>query len=524
MYPILLVDDEPGALKSMKYLLDWEELGFTITGEARNGRQALEMYREGHYALIITDIRMPVMGGLELISHIRAEDDVPIIIMSGYEDFGYVKKALLYGVKDYLLKPAEAEDVQRLLESVARELEERRIMHQKLYHGVQALLENTVRNWATGVIAPAEAMRQLSLLGKAPKAEPGICCLAAELDLPQWEDPDWSDKELQTKLFAARNVLEEAAGSSAVLFPLEEMRFGIVISSMEEPLRQDMIIQLVEKMKAHTKEFAKIGVTMGSGSIVYDTADVSRSLEEARRMLEKVLFLGEHSWTGYSSAADAQAGSLAYAHDIAAIVGAMKEGQFRHGEGLQQQLWQAIASGQAPASHAKSAVVELYVELLRLVRELGAPYERLISPKRDDYETIMGMKTLAGLQQWSERKCKEAAEALELLRRSPAEQMVGTAIRWVNERYGEAISMKSIASSLYVNAAYLGQLFRDETGTSFNEYLLRVRMEKAKELLATTDRKVYEIAAAVGYNDIDWFYKKFKGYAGVSPKEYRMKG
>jgi two-component system response regulator YesN len=236
---VLLVDDEPGALKSVKYLVDWEQTGFVIAGEASNGKQALDLLREQSFALVITDIRMPVMDGIALIAAIREFSDIAVAIMSGYEDFGNAKAAMKYGVKDYLLKPAESEELEQLLRQVRQELER----------------------------------------------------------------------------------------------------------------------------------------------------------------------------------------------------------------------------------------------------------------KNGDVQT----------------RPESAADAVDFVK------------HWVKEHYAEQVSMKSIAASLYMNAAYLGSLFKTQTGVGFNEYVLRVRMEKAKEMLERTDMKVYEVASSVGYNDMDWFYEKFKQYTGVNPGDYSNK-
>jgi len=184
-------------------------------------------------------------------------------------------------------------------------------------------------------------------------------------------------------------------------------------------------------------------------------------------------------------------------------------------------LWGEFASATAGAAQAKPVVIELFVELYRLAREAGANHVRLFDPSIGDYERVMRAKTLEELYRLARDKCVDALDLLHGMRELRPNKIVEAMKQLVQEHYRDNISLRSVAQQIYMNPNYLGKLFKTNAGIAFNDYVLQVRMEKAKELLATSDMKVYEIANEVGFGELDWFYKRFKAYTGVSTSEYR---
>ncbi|HZG58555.1 helix-turn-helix transcriptional regulator, partial [Paenibacillus sp.] len=172
-------------------------------------------------------------------------------------------------------------------------------------------------------------------------------------------------------------------------------------------------------------------------------------------------------------------------------------------------------------AQAKLVVIELFVQLARIARELGASRDRLFDPAFGDYESVMRVKTIEELRRLAERKCEAVLDALGSLQEVRPNKVIEELKRIVQERYMDNVSLRGVAQEIYMNPNYLGKLFKSNAGMSFNDYLLQVRMEKAKELLLHSDMKVYEISQAVGYGELDWFYKRFKAYTGISASEYR---
>ncbi|MFD0714323.1 response regulator [Paenibacillus sp. GCM10027626] len=521
MLNVLLVDDEPGAIKAMKYLLDWEQHGFVVAGEAANGRQAIELLEQHVYALMVTDIRMPGLFGLELIKRIRQFSQIPIIVMSGYKEFDYVKECMKYGVKDYLLKPVAEEDLSRLLMTIKSEISHETLLHKQLYHGIPAMRDQMLKRWVHGYVRDEEIEDQFRMMYMNTEGCSSVCCLVVEMDFMDTVDSFWTDSEIQIKRFAARNVMEEVIGSAGYLFEESEDRFGLVLLG-DDNTDERVVIAIAEAMRDNVINYAKVSVTIGIGDIVNAYKDAVKSFYSAEKMLERKFFLGQESIIASSAfAGEFRRNDLAGVQEVQHILQAVLHGEKEECRRLLQLQMERFAAAEASKSLVRSTVLELFAGLFHLVREKGGSLEKAFDSDRSDYRIIVDSKTMQQLFDYAAQRCIEVISLLDAAKPSQPATTMETVKKIVNDDYGTNLSLKSIAEQIYMNPAYLGQLFKSNEGISFNDYLMRVRMERAKQLLRSTDKKVYEIALEVGYRELDWFYKKFKEYSGVSPSEYR---
>ena len=421
MYDILIVDDEPASLKALEYVLDWECHGFQIAGRAAGGREAFEMMAEQSYSLVVTDIRMPGMDGLELAERIRAVSDVPILILSGYEDFEYARKAMRIGVEDYLMKPVEAAELVDKLEAVRKRLETKTLTEQRLYHALPIMQDQWLRHWAHGLLDDLTILERLALPVPVQDAE-AYSLMLVELNVGPSVKYDRLGPDMKIRRFAVRNIIEDLCGEHGAVFEESDARFGLIRMGRADELREERLAGYARELREQVLRYAKEAVTVSVG----------------------------------------------------------------------------------PAALAWPRLVSSYLAALRLLedRKLTFPRKRERGP---DAEGIL------------------VAQPLDFDREPQARQMVEKVKRLARERFHQNINLRLIAAEVYLNPTYLGQLFMTQEGVSFQQYLLSLRMENAKELLLGTGKKIYEIALEVGYREIDWFYKKFRDYEGMSPGEYREK-
>lgn len=194
-------------------------------------------------------------------------------------------------------------------------------------------------------------------------------------------------------------------------------------------------------------------------------------------------------------------------------------------------LWDSFRAGGGNAGgasagagdHARMTVLELLVQLLQAVKTSGASSDTLFNYELGDYERVMRAKTIDELYAFTASKCIGVLELLRQMKELQPHHVVTEVKKIVQQEYHTNISLRSVAQKVYLNPNYLGKVFKAVTDQSFNDYLLHVRMEKAKQLLLGSNKKVYEIAQEVGYGELDWFYKRFKAYVGISAGEYRGK-
>lgn len=521
MYDVLIVDDEPVARQSLRYLIDWEELGFTVKGEAQDGRQALEMLRSHRYALVLTDIRMPVLNGLEMAAEMQEFTDTPVVILSGYDDFAYAREGLRLGVKEYLLKPVDEEDLIALLKKLAAGLREQQLLEKRQRLGLSAGRDQLLRRWVHGQIAARELEEQLRLLG-LQAAEERYACLLLELDFIA--DGEMPDRDTELLRFAIRNIAEEVTSGRGYVFEESEERIGILLGGPAEEMGAGECRQWAERLLQSARKYAKASVTVGIGG-VGPAAEIKQSWSQAEEALDGKFLSGAGTVLvphGKTEAAAGEPGTPGTLRALEADVLEMVRG-CRRADAMRAlaRLWECFRVEQVPESRAKMSVLELLIQLFRLMKEQGASHDRLFDPSLGDYDRIMRIKTMDELLRFTESKCGDVVEAMLRTKEVRPNKIVAEVKRIVQEQYGGPISLRDVAATIYMNPNYLGKLFKANTDQSFNDYVLQVRMEKAKELLLHTDKKVYEIAQEVGFSELDWFYKRFKAYTGVSTGDYR---
>ncbi|WP_337912837.1 response regulator [Cohnella zeiphila] len=517
---MLIVDDEPGALKALKYLLDWESYGFEVAGEAANGREALDRLAEDEFSLIVTDIRMPGIDGLELIRRVRELSGIPILVMSGFEEFEYVKACLKFGIKDYLLKPVAEEDLGRLLQDVREDLNRVRKLNRQLYHGMKAMRDQVLRQWASGAMRTQDAEERFRLteLPLDPSRH-AACCLLVEMDFMDETDVFLTDGTIQVLRFAVRNIMEEIVGDGGCVFELTDQRFGILLYEERDRLTAEDVLSVADGVQVHVTRYAKVSVTIGIGDIVWPASSIPRSFAVAEKMLDRKFFAGGNAVIWKATFDEETPGEGT--RELQPLLDAVACADEKQVHLLLKRQMERFAAGGARPAQVRSYMLELFVNLFHLLMKEGVRAESLF---RDGGGSLAALeaKTISQLFAYAQTKCTEAI-ALRAASQSPQPVTTVEAIkRIVDAEYGSGtISLKAISEQIYMNPAYLGQLFKSAEGMSFNDYLLRVRMEKAKELLRKTDKKVLEVAMDVGYRELNWFYKKFKEYTGVSTSEFR---
>ncbi|MBM7563435.1 response regulator [Paenibacillus sacheonensis] len=521
MYDVLIVEDEPIARESLKYLIDWQALGFEIKGEAENGQQALAMMRGHYYSLVLTDIRMPVMSGLEFIAELRKFSGAEVIILTGYDDFEYARQGLKLGVQDYLLKPVDEDDLAAVIERIKGDLDLKYRTRKQLDLGVSALRDRFFKQWAHGQVKAGEFLEQSKLLGVSVDW-PSTCCLVVEMDFVQALHAYWTDQELSLKRFAIRNIIEDVCGDGGSVFEESEERFAVLCKgSGDEKDDLSGAFQLAERLASAISLYAKETVSIGVGHVVDSREAVPQSFAAAEKALDGKFLHGKNAiLTGMpGEAKDTEQTELRAMEEN--VIEAMKTFRLDRVREALHALKEAYRSSRVEPGVIKLRVLEQLIQLFHVVKEAGANHALLFDSQFGDYDHVMTIRTIDELHRFIEDKCLSAFELLVRMKEQQPNKVFVTVQKLVQEQFQTPISLRSIAQQVYMNPHYLGKLFKANAGTSFNEYLLRIRMEKAKELLRFTDKKVYEIAQEVGFGELDWFYKRFKLYTGLSAGEYR---
>ncbi|MFC3802527.1 response regulator [Cohnella sp. GCM10012308] len=536
MYSVLIVDDEPLARQSLRYLIDWKSLGYRIAAEAADGAEALAVMKAQPISLVLTDIRMPVMNGLAFVERLREFSDAAVVILSGYDDFEYARQGMKMGVKDYLLKPVDEDDLEALLRRVSSELAARSRQDRRQHLGESLQRELLLRRWTQG---QADADELEALRDLLPWKERGgsYACLLIEMDFV-YGGAALSERDIALKRFAVQNIAEEVCMGVGSLFEASEDRYGIVlrVAEADRVAGADRVAEadrtseaLAARIAESVALYAKETVSVGVGHAVADPARAAESYAAAEEALAAKFLQGGAAVLRRleppAEGGDAQGRPAepvkAFMAQLERVLAAVRSQDRAATEQALASMRRSLPHSGLSAGAMRTAILYALVQLHQLLKEQGADPSPLFAREIGDYGRVMTSRTADELLRFAEGKYIGVLEQLARMRAVKPNRVIAEAKAMIEAHYGENLSLRSIADRVFLNPNHLGKLFKSVTGLSFNDYLLQVRMAHAKRMLRETDLKVYEIASSVGYTELDWFYKRFKAFTGVSAGEYR---
>ncbi|WP_410770451.1 response regulator [Fontibacillus sp. BL9] len=502
---VLLVDDEPWVLEGLRTMVNWKNHGFQVCGEALNGPDALKMIQELRPELVVTDINMPVLSGLELVEQSNKTLTRPpkFVILSGYDNFNYALTAMRHKVTEYLLKPIDEEEIETILDRVGKRIREEHAAEQSQSR-VQFLFKNNLLNRLIqgeyNEVLEHQAARSLDLETETElrcvlvEAVPGCDDLRQRIQGYFAQEKDRSFQDISGRVGI---IVQEDNFPSAVL---EEICLRMH-RDLSDSLLRPVIVTLSETLKGissirdlylQTLEVGKSKRCQGKEGVFYykyckqpsGTVDVYK--EKIKQLSEKV--------TAYD------------------------ESKIR---GLVDEILNSFASGLQEIEIAKAHIADLELTLCREVADTNGEPDVLMKRMWEQHGSLSGISNYPALKSYVRDLCLEAASFLSRLTLQNENNTIFHVIQYVDREYKNKLQLQDLAKHFHMNATYLGQLFKKETGKPFNEYLNEKRIEEAKSLLKRTQIKISDVALQVGYPNTDYFISKFKSSTGMLPSAYK---
>ncbi|MCE4049353.1 MULTISPECIES: response regulator transcription factor [Bacillaceae] len=499
MFKVLLADDEPIITKGLSAILDWEDYGFEIVHTAESGEEALSYIKENPIDILISDILMGEMSGLDLIQEVKSiRSDTKSIVLTGYQEFDYIKRGLLLGIENYLVKPVDEEELLKTLQSVGQKLKVATAGSQT--KDSTTMLDNTLWGFLTGEVSQHDCLERLALYNiEFNKPFYNVSILNIE---------HFQQSEVVNHI---RHYIETKYSALCLHNPNQEIIIIFDGSSEEELIKQNQ--RLVTDLCNEQKRIGLFYLAMGKPVQMLD--ELNESFTMARDCSAMQLYLEPNVLITDKQALD------------------------RHDEQKQQQEFKdCLVKMLMNAEEESLALVDLFFKNLTEKDNLISPQVAkkytfdLISyihysVRPDDLclytavvERIVYSSDIEQMRDILTEYCYELILTVHnhVHLRSPIVQNVLT---FIHAHFDQGLSLKTLGQQFHVNAIYLGQLFQKEVGVVFSEYLNRYRLEKAKELLKATHYRAGDIGKKVGYSDTTYFYKQFKKMVGTTPSEWR---
>ncbi|MEH7416882.1 response regulator [Neobacillus drentensis] len=521
MHKVILVDDESFFRKGLRSLIDWKASGFEVTGEAANGEDALALIDEVHPELVITDIRMPVLDGLELIKQVTEKEGIhpQFIIISGHSDFKYAQQAVRYGVHDFILKPIDQEEIEETLRSLSNTITEQKLVVERNIEIKKAVL---LDNLIYGKVNDEESYvfsRELSLSSAAE-----YYYLILEVnglpESPSEAAPDSKVKEKITKIF--RDICDPHVG--VFIQELEQGSYGLLIPSTYLNLFQRQICHFVNWINGLLTNNMTQAVTFYIGPAVPKLCLLKDSFEAAKNAREYKYFYEDKNIILSKDIVNDKSITYTELEDsyYHLLIEQIEENTSMAIMGTIDKIFLQFASKKMARVAVKASINRFVHAILKIIKNMEGEVSNL-----KNFQTMLQLQnynlTLQQLRKLFLEFVLESKEMINILRKQSSDGEAHKIKQFVDSHYRENMSLKSIAAKFYMNPVYLGQLFKKTYGIYFKDYLLQVRINEAKKLLRQSELKIYEIAERVGFNNTDYFVTMFGKFEKITPSEYRNK-
>ena len=531
LYRIMLVDDEEEVRKAMIRQMDWEQLGFTVAGDAENGRDALEKLEQLEPDVVMTDIRMPYMDGLALTARIREKyPSVKILIFSGYDDFEYAQQAIKLHVTEYILKPVNsqelAEILQRIRISLDEEIEQRRNINtlRENYLGSLPILREMFLNNLVSRTADVDTV--------VPKLrEYGIDILdarkwlAAVIHVEKMERSEDQVLSQHQELIpiSVKKLVEDHLKPYCRFAVFDSIEGITVIAAVDQDNTQTGLINLLNDICRESRRFLEVTITVGVGHSCGTLQEISRSYQTAVDALGYRAIVGSGKTIYINDVEPVSRGKLQLdAKGEAELVSAIKFGPAELIGTVIQGLISRMDDVRVHARQYQVYMLSIVNCVIRLMQQYDLDMGEMFGDQTPYGEILAGIHRREEFAAWLIPVACRMNEALNRERDNTTRKVILEAREYIQDNYSNPeLSVEMLCRHLHMSPAYFSTVFKKETGQPYINYLTEVRLEKAVELLNTTEDKTYVIAQKVGYQEQNYFSYVFKKKYGISPTRYR---
>jgi len=538
MYRVMIVDDEPLILAGIASLLDWNEYGCEISGKAANGQQALKLMEEQKPDIVITDIKMPGMDGIGFMKAVkeRGWDDVIFILLTNLEEFSLARQALSLGAVEYLVKMELTEE--KLADSLKLAMERREMKRKAEAAGTAVTVsrEEAVRGYIEKLLTDGGTFSGGASSGNASEASaqnqgegydsclrrPVLAIISFNYGYEGFSS-DFTREDQKKVISFAENIIEQMVKGyfdHSCLVRRELNSLVLVMSTDGIEDYREQIRSLGEKIISVVKDYFEVSVSVAVSSRKESLGEFGALLYEAMsatnhyfyHSLDPVVFYSEECETSARHTGSFHIGFLK--KDLSQAVALNDSGRL---EEILDQVACLLREHNPSRQQAVNACANLYFFLSSFFEdgeEPDFPYEVNIMEK------LGRLGTLGQIIQWI-NWFKEAVSGILERRRDTRVDKIAEMVReYVMEHYKERITLGQAAEALNISQGYLSTAFKKQSGESFTNYVSAIKIEKAKELIASHQYMMYEVSDLLGFDTPFYFSKVFKKVTGMSPKEY----
>jgi two-component system response regulator YesN len=503
MIKMVIADDEILTLDMLEHIIDWTKLGIRIVGKATNGKEAMELIHSENPEILLTDIQMPHIGGIELIKMLaQSHPNLKILILSAYGEFRYAQEAVRYGAAGYLVKPIDEVELEELIELCIDSIHERIAKEQEATYRKLLITRNGIPS----------IIKKMEIKGIREYHNYRVFIIQAD----PISDNDQLLLEDQLPFISERviHIIRKYISDQSIpgyLFEFQEKEWICIVEQSDGFAKQMIQLLLAE---------LQLNVVVGVSTLKESLKKLYEAYNEATDCLSYRFLFSSESVLEYEELMLSGSGNSHFQEEVFVQVQSLTEEILA--DPLGNTDWKnKLTRILHETNHHPDGIYSLLFGML--VRLRMKKWEKKIDHADIhpvSFEALKSYKSLEALLEYLEQSIQQLGHEYEHFS-NHGNELVSKAKDYIQAHYNKQITLESICAHISISKNYFSSLFKKETGMNVWDYLTIVRIEYAKKLLVKTTLKNYEIAEQIGYENPSYFTKMFKKLTGSLPHEYR---
>lgn len=537
IFKLFIVDDEEIEREGISSICNWQELGIELIGEAWNGKIALQLLETVEPDIIITDVKMPVMNGIEFAAKIKERyPKVKVIFISGYEDFTAAKSAIEMNAFAYLLKPVYINELLNTIKKALNffidekvKLQEDLYVIKQLEESLPLLKEKLLRELllATTVQDKKRCFDKAQYLG-IRLASGQYSVLVVKIDGFLYFCNTQNEEAIYSLLIKVKRAIDDALvpKSNLLSFATHEGEFAL-INSFSTILGDDEIVQYMEKLGEdiikQVDNAYNAKVTIGISTTKTDIDNLPLQYYQAQIAVDSKFYLGSNRVLWYEDNNEKNQNILLNIRKVTeslndAILANDTQGTRTI---IDEFFSQLMDKNNFDKQYIQSVCMEIISFAVRILAEANESIENVFGKGKSPWAKLLQFETILDIKNFMTNCLTAITDYLYQQRQDRSQNLVHKIKEIINIQYKSIISIEDIAGQVFMASGYIRRVFKNKTGQTIQDYLINYRLKKAAELLLNTSSKVSEVAEMVGYENPSYFCTVFKDFYGITPGEYK---
>jgi two-component system response regulator YesN len=513
MYKLLIVDDEKIVLEGLTSAINWQEHQIEVVETASNGHEAFQCIINNPPQIVLADIQMPGLNGLDLIQKVKkVYPDIVFIIISGYTEFDYAKRAIELEAVDYLVKPIEIDEIISVVKKGIIKYEKMKAEKEnndQIQKYQMELEEKDILNLILGRTIDKNNFETLNRFKRWK-------LLVAGFKSTIWKNNiEKADKGIFNRF---KKPFEER-GYESFIYYIEDFIITLYANSIRKEVQDSFIIEYSSLLHHELNTTPIIGVS----NTYYDFSYIRQSFQEAKESFEIGIYLDQL----ITHNKDLEKMNNTVGNEIIEKINqCFKQNNFKLDKMslLIQEIFNYSIENMISPVKSKYLCFMVINNVFEYVQhEFDLKIERILGDKYQLYEELNKLPSIEEIRYWLENLVNKIFDYVNENRVSYKDKLILDVKSYLQKNYNQSIILDEIAQDFHISPAYLSSLFSKTVKMTIFEYITNIRMNKAKELLRTTNYKILDICNDVGYKDTKYFNQVFKKQVGLTPSQYRSK-